>query len=142
MLLAFGLTLFQMANCSTCKACFAIGGLLMFALNQRAFKGRPARVHALCLTLLLVAVGALFGGGQAGVASALGRESSFSGRTDIWAAVIPAVPNSIVGAGFESFWISPGVTIFQQSLLLKGWYPPLVGVLNEAHNGYIEMYLN
>jgi O-antigen ligase len=141
-LLTLGLVLFQMANCSTCKACFALGALLIFALNMRVFKGRPARVHALCLTLLLVAVAALFGGGQAGVASALGRESSFSGRTDIWAAVIPAVPNAFIGAGFESFWISPNVQMFQQTLLSEGWYPPLVKDLNEAHNGYLEMYLN
>jgi exopolysaccharide production protein ExoQ len=56
--------------------------------------------------------------------------------------VIPTVPNSIVGAGFESFWISPSAGIFHRKLLALGWYPPLAAALNEAHNGYIEVYLN
>lgn len=140
-LLAFGLALFWMADCSTCKACFALGSVLIIALNLRAFKRRPARVHALCLTMLLAAVVGLFVG-QADVASVLGRESTLSGRTEIWAAVIPAVPNSTVGAGFESFWISPSVRKVQRTLSVAGWYEKLVRDLNEAHNGYIEMYLN
>jgi exopolysaccharide production protein ExoQ len=81
-------------------------------------------------------------GGQADIAGALGRQSDMSGRTEIWAAVIPAAPNSIVGAGFESFWISPSIRIFQQTLSNEGWYKALVADLNEAHNGYIETYLN
>lgn len=141
-LLAFGLWLFGLANCSTCIACFAIGGFLILALNRPIFRRRLARVHVLCLVLLVSAPLTLLRGDQAYVASALDRGSSMSGRTDIWAAVIPAVPNSIVGAGFESFWISPSVQIFQQKLLDLGWYPPLVKILNEAHNGYIDVYLN
>lgn len=140
-LLAFGLTLFRMADCSTCKACFVIGSLLILALNTRAIRVRPARAHILCLAILVAAITSLLFG-QTAVASALGRDSSLSGRTDIWKAVIPAVPNPFIGAGFESFWISPNVQIFQRQLLAWGWYPPLVQDLNEAHNGYIEMYLN
>jgi exopolysaccharide production protein ExoQ len=141
-LLAFGLVLFGMADCSTGKACFILGGLLTIALNRRGVRKRPGRVHVLNLAIVLVATFAFLFSGQAGIANALGRESGMSGRTDIWAAVIGAAPNSIVGAGFESFWISPSVQMFQRTLLDSGWYPPLVKVLNEAHNGYIEVYLN
>jgi O-antigen ligase len=140
-LLAFGLALFWMADCSTGKACFILGSLLIIALNFLTIRRRPARVHALCLAMLLAAAVALLLGGQGGVASALGRQSNLSGRTEIWAAVIPATPNSAVGAGFESFWISPNVRIFQRTLLDSGWYPPLVETLNEAHDGYLEIYL-
>src|ERR1017187_7280901 len=141
-LLTFGVMLFWMADCSTGKACFILGSFLMIASNLHAIRRRPARVHAVCLTILLISASAFLLGGQADVANALGRKSDMSGRTEIGAAVIPAVPNSIVGAGFESFWISPGVKKFQRTLLDSGWYPPLVKVLNEAHNGYIEVYLN
>ena len=121
-LLAFGVTLLLMAQSSTCKACFALGSFLIIVSNFRSIRRQPARLHALCLATLLVAGSALFFG-QEGVANALGRESSISGRTDIWNAVLPAVPNSVVGAGFESFWISPNVRIFQQTLLSQGLVP-------------------
>jgi exopolysaccharide production protein ExoQ len=141
-LLALGLWLFWMAHSSTPKACFLLGSFLMIASNRPAIRRRPARVHALCFVILLAVGLTVLLGGQADVASALGRDSSMSGRTDIWAAVIPIVPDSIVGAGFESFWISPSVKIFHRKLLDLGWYPPLVEGFNEAHNGYIEVYLN
>ncbi len=62
------------------------------------------------------------------------------GRTDIWAALIEAAPNGIVGAGFESFWISPNVLKFQHTLEAGDWYHP--EGLNEVHDGYLEVYLN
>jgi O-antigen ligase len=82
----------------------------------------------------------LFFGGGGGVAQAMGRQSNYSGRTDIWAALIEAAPNGIGGAGFESFWISPNVVKFQHALEAKDWWHP--ESLNEAHNGYLEVYLN
>jgi hypothetical protein len=50
--LAFGAALFWMADCSTGKACFLIGSLLIVGLNFRSIRMRPARVHALCLSML------------------------------------------------------------------------------------------
>jgi O-antigen ligase len=43
-------------------------------------------------------------------------------------------PNVLVGAGFESFWLGPR--------LQKVWdaWPNLY--ISEAHNGYLEVYLN
>jgi len=137
-LLAFALALLGMANSSTCIACFILGGGLILATSLRAIRSRPARVHVLCLTIVLVGGAISLLGGQAGVIHALGRDTSLSGRTEIWAAVIPAAPNSIVGAGFESFWIGPDVQKVYRSL--EGWWDPQL--INEAHNGYIEVYLN
>ena len=138
-LLAFGIWLLRLADSSTALACFILGAVFIFATNRPAFRRKPALVHALCLVILLVAATMLPFGGQAVVASALGRQSNLSGRTEIWAAAIPAVPNPLIGAGFESFWMSSiNVEKFAQGLV--GWYHP--EQLNEAHNGFIEMYLN
>lgn len=43
-------------------------------------------------------------------------------------------PNALVGAGLESFWLGPR--------LLTVWaaFPNIR--LNEAHNGYLKVYLN
>ena len=115
---------------------------MMVVSNLRALKTKPARVHVLTLAILLAAAATLFLGGQADVAEALGRQSSMSGRTDIWDAVIPTVPNALFGAGYESFWIGPGAELFHRKLLAMGWYPPVVASTTEAHDGYIEIYLN
>jgi exopolysaccharide production protein ExoQ len=135
-LLTFGLVLLEMAHCATAIACFALGGGLILATGLRAIKRRPARVHVLCLGVLLVGALMMLFGGQSMATSALGRQSNFSGRTEIWAAVISAVSNPIVGDGFESFWIGPDVEKVWRSL--SGWWHP--EGLNEAHNGYIEVY--
>lgn len=139
-LLAFGVLLLQMAHSSTSIACFILGSVLILATGMRAMRSRPARVHALCLLILLTGVLTLLFGGQGDVAQALGRQSNFSGRTAIWEALIRAEANPIVGAGFESFWMSPNVLIFQRILALQGWWRP--EGLNEAHDGYLEVYLN
>jgi exopolysaccharide production protein ExoQ len=139
-LLAFEFALLGMADSKTSISCFALGTGLIVATNSNAMKGRPGRVHAVCLAILLVGGATILFGGGEGVAHALGRQSDFSGRTDIWAALIPAAPNAVIGAGFESFRISPAVRKAYAILLSGGWYHP--ETLNEAHNGYIEVYLN
>jgi O-antigen ligase len=137
-LLVVGVALLHMANSSTCVACFFLGGGLILATGLRAMKIRPARVHALCLGILLVGALIMLLGGQSIVTGALSRKSNFSGRTDIWSAVISAVSNPIVGDGFENFWIGPDTPKVWRSLS-EWWHPE---GLNEAHNGYIEVYAN
>jgi exopolysaccharide production protein ExoQ len=139
-LLAFGLALFVMADSQTSIACFLLGSGLLFATRLRVIRIRPARVHMLCSLIILTGGMILFFGSESGVVQAMGRESTFSGRTDIWAALLEAAPNGIVGAGFESFWISPNVLKFQRTLEAENWYHP--EALNEAHDGYLEVYLN
>jgi exopolysaccharide production protein ExoQ len=139
-LLAFGLALFSMADSATSIACFVLGGGLILATGLRSIRIRPARVHILCLAIILAGGVALLFGGEGDVANVLGRESNLSGRTRIWAAVIPAVSNPIVGDGYDSFWIGPDVQKVWRSPSLSGWWHP--EGLNEAHDGYIEVYLN
>lgn len=137
-LLAFGAALLVMAQSATAQACFALGAALMLVTRLPIVRRRHAAVHALVVTFFLVGGLTFLLGGGNDVVHALGRQSNLTGRTDIWAAVIPAVPNPIVGAGFESFWISPSVQEVWRTL--SNWYG--VQGLNEAHNGYIEVYLN
>ena len=138
-LLAFGAVLLQMADSSTSFACFVLGGGIILATGLRAMKRRPARVHGLSLGILLTGA-LLMLGAQSTVTGTLGRQSNFSGRTDIWAAAISAASNPIMGDGMDNFWIGPNVEKLQSTLSNAGWWHP--EGLNEAHNGYIEIYLN
>jgi len=139
-LLAFGLSLLGMADSATSLVCFVLGAVLMLSAELPAVKRRPGRIHAVVAVLVLAGVLAMAFAGQSGVTHALGRQSNLSGRTEIWADVIAAVPNPIVGAGFESFWISPCVLKVYQAMALAGWWDPTG--LNEAHDGYLEVYAN
>ena len=134
-LLALGVYLLTFANSATSTVCFAIGAGLMLTTSLRFMKRRPAAVHVLVLFLLVTSAAVMLLGGSGSMFQALGRNSTLTGRTAIWAAVIPMARNPLVGAGFESFWLSPFV--HQRLAELMPGLP-----LNEAHNGYIEVYLN
>jgi len=65
--------------------------------------------------------------------SGLGRDPTLTGRTAIWHVVLSLHTNPLVGTGFESFWMG--------SRLLTVWDQTEKGI-EEAHNGYLELYLN
>jgi len=133
--LAFAIDLLFTAHCATATASFIFGAGLMLATSLRPIRHRPAAVHALVLAIVLVGGLTELLGGRAAVTEALGRKPDLTGRTEIWKIVIPLAPNPIGGAGFETFWVGPRVAKVYQ--LVGG-----VEMTNEAHNGYIEVYLN
>jgi O-antigen ligase len=133
-IVALGIYLFSTANSVTSESCFAVGAVIILATNLRVVRRHPTALHALVLVLVVGITSVLFLGVGSGALRAMGRNPTLTGRTDIWAAVIPLARNPIVGAGFESFWLSSSVHAKLQELI-----PGLP--LNEAHNGYIEVYL-
>lgn len=133
-LLLFGVYLLKLTNSDTSTVCFAIGAGMLLATSVRFVRRHPAAIHILILSVCLTAGLILAIGAGGDVIHALGRNTTLTGRTAIWAAIIPMASNPLVGAGFESFWLNPRVhqTLWQ----LFGNLP-----INEAHNGYIEVYL-
>jgi O-antigen ligase len=140
-LLLFGVSLLGIAHSATSASCFVLGAGLSIATNLRAVRSRPNRIQVICLLLAVAGLGTFLFSGSANVAGALGRSSTLSGRTEIWAALIPTVPNSLVGAGYEGYWISPAPEQLWEQLAHSGWWHPEV-LVTEAHNGYIEVFLN
>jgi O-antigen ligase len=135
-LLAFGVAVLVLAQSATCEACFALGTVLILATHLPMIRRRAGAVHALVLMIMLAGGGTMLAGGEEVIVHALGRQTNLTGRTDIWAAVLPAVPNRVAGAGFESFWL-PGPRLERVYSGLSRYMH-----VNEAHNGYIEVYLN
>jgi O-antigen ligase len=136
-LLAFGVVVLALADSATAIACFACGAVLILATSLPSIRDRPGAVHAIVVTVLLGGGLAMLLGSEVAT-QVLGRQSNLTGRTEIWKAVLPLVPNPLIGAGFESFWIGPWVPQLWRNL--SGWYDPRG--LNTSHNGYIEIYLN
>jgi O-antigen ligase len=133
-LVVLGIYLLTFANSETSTVCFVLGVGVLFVTSLRFMRRNAAAVHVLVLTLMVIVSVVILLGGTASVVHTLGRNSTLTGRTDIWAAVIPMAPNPLLGAGFESFWLNPRVTQRLGELI-----PGLP--LNEAHNGFIEVYL-
>src|SRR5947207_15172779 len=85
----------------------------------------------LLAALVLIAIAELTFGFSGRLSEALGRGSTLSGRTELWAKLLGMHTNPIIGTGFESFWLgdlTPLRDIF--------FATPV-----EAHNGYLETYL-
>ncbi len=62
----------------------------------------------------------------------LGRSPDLTTRMPMWNDLLTMVKNPILGFGFESFWLGE-----RQVSMIENW-----GVSGQAHNGYLEMYLN
>lgn len=67
------------------------------------------------------------------VSSSVGRDETLTGRTPFWQELIAMETNPLIGTGYESFWLGERISYFWD----KYWWHP-----NQAHNGYLEIYLN
>jgi exopolysaccharide production protein ExoQ len=137
--LLFSIATLSMAHSSTSLASFLFGSMMLLLTQHPVIRTRPAAVHTVVFTVVLLGGLMVLFGGEAAVVHALGRQTNLTGRTDIWDSVILACPNPIFGAGYESFWISPSAQVAHQYLR-----PFLIDAerINEAHNGYLEVYIN
>ena len=130
--LAMDLWLFYYVNSASALGCFVLGSLVIVTLRMFALP-RPGIVHLMAGGFVVVAaIAYLFPDAFAFIVGTLGRDTTFTGRTDIWADVLRLVTHQWFGAGFESFFLGDRLDV----LWKKYWWHP-----NEAHNGYLETYL-
>jgi exopolysaccharide production protein ExoQ len=62
-----------------------------------------------------------------------GHESTLVGRGRLWEELLKSQDSPVFGVGFESFWLGDRLDQFQETFR---WKP------TQAHNGYLETYLN
>jgi len=132
---AFTMALYLLweANSATAFACFFLAcGPMALTYLFRWARAR-AVVNIMVLVVLGIAFSALFLNFGGGMLQGLGRDSTLTGRTKIWHFALGMVQNPLLGAGFESFWLGPRLEQMKE-LIDQG--------VNQAHNGYIEVYLN
>jgi exopolysaccharide production protein ExoQ len=127
------LWLLNLANSATSRVCLALGCLVIWAVrsdwgHRHATLIKVAIPSAFLLYLILA-----FGFDLNGkFASQVGRDPTLTDRTLIWKTVLSLHTNPLVGTGYESFWLGPRLD--------RIW--AVAGHVNEAHNGYLEVYLN
>jgi O-antigen ligase len=132
-LLSIALWLLWKGRTMTALTCFLMASALIAATSFRVLARRRWVVHFLVAVILSVSFSALFLAVGSGLVQTMGRDSTLTGRTEIWKVVLGMTQNPLFGTGFESFWLGPRLTKIWSSF----WWHP-----NEAHNGYIEVYLN
>jgi O-antigen ligase len=123
--------LFSQAHSATSFICLSIGALTVVFVGIRFVNKNFIGTHMLAVLVLLAAAELAFGI-SGGLSEALGRGSELSGRTELWTRLLELHTNPILGTGFESFWLG------ERPQRLEGLF---YFIPNEAHNGYLEIYL-
>lgn len=63
----------------------------------------------------------------------LGRDTTFTGRANIWAHISPSTVNPVIGAGYWNFWGGHGGFAIAEAM-----HTPIPN----AHSGYLDIYLD
>ena len=123
--------LFSMADSKTPLLSLGLAVSIFIALGLRSIRNH--------ITALLVVGALIFGTLQwsfdikSSIAEGAGRDATFTGRTEVWDAVLSMQEHPILGFGFDSFWLGDRLKTLQDM-----WYfRP-----TQSHSGYIEMYVN
>jgi len=134
-LLFLGMTLWllNLSNSATSSLCFVLGCTVIAAANTKASHRHPAVIKVILpAAFVLYVVLALGFNINAHVAGAVNRDPTLTDRTKIWTLLLAMHTNPLIGTGYESFWLGPRLQQIWQRF----------GRLNEAHDGYLEVYLN
>jgi|SRR5579875_253683 len=131
--LATVLWLFAVINSMTPLVCFLMGSFLMVFVKVSG-RNRSSDIHIAVGSMVALAV-LLFVFPEILVSAVhlVGRNSTLTGRTDLWGTLLAMDTHPWFGTGFESFWLGHRL---DQLWSVYPWHP------NEAHNGYLEVYLN
>ncbi len=120
------------ADSSTSLATLIVGAAVFLSL--RLFQKLKIKVPLAALLILVILLGAFgavapfLGGSNIAIFSAsLNRNNTLTGRTDIWAAILPAMrQKALLGWGFGSFWTDARREFYD---------------IPTAHNGYLDILL-
>jgi O-antigen ligase len=131
--IAMTLWLLMLSQSATSRLCFVIGCVVVSLVHYGPGMIRR-NIKPMVPIAVFVAVLLEFTFDISGViAQIMGRDPTLTGRTEIWAAVLNVDINPLLGAGFASFWLGDRVAWLWEVTDLVG--------LGNAHNGYLETYL-
>jgi exopolysaccharide production protein ExoQ len=131
-LLAMVFWLFSTVDAQTAQVALLVSGAVAYLL------GIPfVRRHFGFVATVVLVVGVVFQLAfnlSESVITSVGRNTTLTGRTEIWQAALALTVDPWVGAGYESFWL--GDRLYTMWDKFPIFHP------NQAHNGYLEIYLN
>lgn len=125
--------LFHMANSATSYACMLFA-LSLFLISRHPFfilKPRNIIIFGI-MTISFFGLVEFFFGIKDQLFALLGRRPDLTTRVPMWDYLMDMTVNPFLGAGYESFWLGNRL-----DLIVSRW-----GIASQAHNGFLEMYLN
>lgn len=132
-LLPMLLWLFFKANSATSLICMIVAVGLFWMAQKPFMKQYPERIFTIFICgIILFGVLELVIDIKTTIITLLGRRPDLTTRVPMWYDLISMVKNPLVGFGNESFWLGERIDYIQKH------YGPLL----QAHNGYLETYIN
>jgi O-antigen ligase len=133
MLLVMTLWLLRNANSATSTICFVAGVIILISMRTSYIKNNYKMLIPLgILTGIILLIWEELLGVSEIVLEGLGRDITLTGRTEFWKELLSMGTNPIIGTGYGGFWLGPRI----EELWERHWMKP-----GEAHNGYLEIYL-
>lgn len=133
-LLAMLLWLLRMSDSQTSVVCLSLAIAVLLFARMPAIRSRPNLIIGVPFgtAFTLWALNEQFSIKDSFLAM-LGRNPTLTNRTQIWETLRNFEVNPLIGAGFMSFWSGDRLEVI---------WKMIVPGLNQAHNGYLEQYLN
>jgi O-antigen ligase len=132
-LLALGVWLLIICDSQTSLLCLILG-VLVFLGSGKLVRMRNGK--AILIALMVAAIFGIALDSTLGISEmmlrTMGRDPSLTGRTDIWHLVIEQQQSSLLGNGYFTFWDS------EKGAAVTNFFMKI----NNAHNGYLETYLD
>lgn len=133
--IAMTLWLLHLAHSATSGVCLALACLVILAAHSKGGKRHPGFLKVIVPASFFLYLMLTLGFGMSGKLNEMvGRQANFTDRTLIWKSLLGMHTNPLIGTGYNSFWLGPRLEWI--------WRQPGVGRINEAHNGYLGIYLN
>jgi len=124
----------NISNSATSLLSMIIGIILVYLLGIPVLKNRGKAIGFITVALIMtvIALQAAFELSNY-IIKVLDRDITLTGRIFLWSDLLEMQIHPLTGTGYESFWLGPRL----EYLWSKYWWHP-----NQAHDGYIEVYLN
>ena len=124
--------LLSMAHSSTSLVSLFIGLVIVVILGRQFVDKQLIGTYLIIAVIVFVVAESAFGIYSSAI-QLLGKDPTLTDRTLLWSELLKVENNPLFGTGFESFWLGER---FQKFATSRWWQP------NQAHNGYLETYLN
>jgi O-antigen ligase len=122
------------SHSSTSILSMLIAGVIMMSLGFRFVNKKIIGIYALTLIAVLGLAQITFDV-YGSIVELTGHESTIEGRGRLWQVLLETDKNPVFGTGFESYWLGDRLQTIWAMPEFR-WHP------TQAHNGYLETYLN